>query len=76
MNLAKTIDQKINIDARLKSRDDIGDAVSHFIENIQSAAWNASTKTQKHSSNSLLIPNHILELIAQWRVRSRWQRTK
>jgi len=48
----KTIDQKINLNTRLKLPDDIEDAVSHFTENIQSAAWNASTKTQKHSSNS------------------------
>ena len=73
----KTIDQKINLNTRLKSPDDIEDAVSHFTENIQSAAWNASTKTQKHSSNSLLIPTHIRELIAhKRRARSRWQRTR
>jgi len=63
----ETIDQKINLKTRLKSPNDIEDAVLNYTKIIKSAAWNSSVTTIKYDSNSLSISTHIRELIVQKR---------
>jgi len=75
-NFHKSMLVKTSLKVRLKTNNDIDEAVNLFISNIQTSAWESAQPTQPHSHN-LIIPLYIRSLIAQKRrARCPWQRSK
>ncbi|KAF0718979.1 Uncharacterized protein FWK35_00025419 [Aphis craccivora] len=71
------IEQNINLKIRLKCPNELENAVQHFTEIIQTAAWSSTIKKPWKAQNSFPIPTRVHELIAKKRpARSLWQRTR
>ena len=70
------ITEHINLQIRIKDRDELDEAMQYFTAIIQEAAWHSTpqTRTRTHQVDST--PLHIRELIAEKRrSRGRWQRS-
>lgn len=61
------IEQKINLKTRLKCPNKLKNAVQHFTEIIQTAAWSSTIKEPWKAQNSFPILTHVRELIAKKR---------
>lgn len=70
------VDQKIKLNIKLKSNDDLDQAVNNLTTLIQSAAW-SSTDTTLTPSKTNFLPAHIREIIVEKRrSRALYQRTR
>ena len=70
------IQKQINLKTKLKSPDDIEDAVENLTSLIQNSAWNASTPIPA-KPQSLNLPSYVRELIVQKRrARAAWQNNR
>ena len=66
-----------NLNIKLKSPEDIEDAITKLNQSIQRAAWNSTPISQPSLLFSINIPAHIRHVISEKRrARSQWQRTK
>jgi hypothetical protein len=73
LSLSNQIDLKI----RLKTNNDIDEAVYNLTTSIQSAAWSSCTPKPVPNQNYHTMPSHIRNLIVQKRrARTTWQRTR
>jgi len=75
-NFKLSLDNHINLKVKLKTTDDIDDAIIQLTKSIQNSVWSSSSPlpTKNHVRN---LPLHIRVLIAEKRTaRSTWQRTK
>uniref|UniRef100_A0A2S2P698 Putative RNA-directed DNA polymerase n=1 Tax=Schizaphis graminum TaxID=13262 RepID=A0A2S2P698_SCHGA len=69
------VNQNINLKIRLKTTQEIDDAINKFTNIIQTAAWDASTTHRQHTNHSPSIPEYIRILIAnKRRARALYQR--
>ncbi|KAE9524515.1 hypothetical protein AGLY_015103 [Aphis glycines] len=70
------VDQRIQLNVKLKSKDDLDSAVNNFTNIIQSSAWSSSKQTTPPSNLSPM-PAHIREVIVQKRrARAYYQRSR
>ncbi|KAL4119135.1 hypothetical protein QTP88_011986 [Uroleucon formosanum] len=70
------VDQRIKLNVKLKSKDDLDSAVNNFTNIIQSSAWSSSKQTTPPSNLSPM-PAHIREVIVQKRrARAHYQRSR
>jgi len=70
------VDQRIQLNVKLKSKDDLDSAVNNFTNIIQSSAWSSSKQTTPPSNLSPM-PAHIREVIVQKRrARAHYQRSR
>ncbi|KAL4097164.1 hypothetical protein QTP88_021983 [Uroleucon formosanum] len=66
-----------NLKIKLKSPEDIEDAITTLNQSIQRAAWNSTPISQPSPPFSIHIPAHIRHVISEKRrARTQWQRTK
>lgn len=66
-----------NLNIKLKSPEDIEDAITKLNQSIQRAAWNSIPVSQPSPPFSINIPAHIRHVISEKRrARTQWQRTK
>lgn len=72
----EVINRTINLNLRLKTPEEIEDAVQYLTELLQNAAWKA-TPIQDQKDNYTNIPLHIKELLLEKRrARRTWQRSR
>jgi len=71
------VDQEITLNVKLKTHEDIDNAVDKFTSIIQSAAWASQSKSTLTSNSIPSLPIHIRSLITdKRRARARYQTSR
>jgi len=72
-----SLPNQIDLKTRLKTNNDIDEAVYNLTTSIQSAAWSSCTPNPTPNQNYHTMPSHIRNLIVQKiRARTTWHRTR
>jgi hypothetical protein len=76
-SLQRHLESTVNLNLRMKSPEDIDDAVQHFTRVVQDAAWKSTPQSRQTETTTTDTPLYIRQLIAEKRrARRTWQRSR